>query len=162
MAQHFLTPVVILARGAYSRRLSVEIGRGAHPAAAHTASERQVTEALYGLDISDDEIASILRAVYEMDRADRRSVRLSANRALTVAFTSVREDDLAERSTVGCEPSTIYRRNEDGEVFEQVIARSYSARTQIMRRACPHGVYQSGWSRAQVLLAARRAGRVLP
>jgi hypothetical protein len=162
MAQHFLTPVVILSRIAYSRRLSAETDRGVHPATAHGAAEQQVADALTGLDVSGGEIASVLRAVYEMERADRRGVRLSATRALDIAFFASREDDLAERSTVGCEPSTIYRRGEDGERVEQVIGRAFSARTPIMRRACPHGVYQPGWSRAQVISAARRAGRVLP
>lgn len=162
MVQHFLTPVVALARAAYTRQRSTEIDRGVAPATAHATAERSVSDALHGLDIDSSEIASILRAVYEMERADRRGVRLSATRALTIAFAVTREDDLAQPSTVGCEPSAIVRRGEDGERFEQVLARVFQARTPIMRRACPMGVYQPGWSRAQVLLAARRAGRVLP
>lgn len=162
MAQHFLTPVVVLARGAYARRLSAETDRGTHARSAHAAAESQVADALADLDVDGSEITSVLRAVYEMERADRRGVRLSATRALDIAFTAGREDDLASTSSVGHEPSTIYRRGEDGERYEQVIGRAFSARTPIMRRACPHGVYQSGWSRTQVLSAARRAGRVLP
>lgn len=162
MAQHFLTPLVIRARIAYTRRCATEIERGAHPLNAYAAAERQITEALDALDIDGGEIAAILRAVNEMERADRRGVRLPAGRALDIAFAFAREDDLAFTSSVGHEPATIYRRGEDGERVEQTLGRAYSARTPIMRRACPHGVYQPGWSRAQVLLAARCAGRVLP
>ena len=162
MAQHFLTPVVVLARIAYTRRLSAERERGTDRATAHSRAEQQVSDALTDLGVDGGEIGSILRAVYEMERADLRGIRLGANRALDIAFSATHADDLADPSTVGCEPSTIYRRGEDGERIAQTLGRAYSARTPIMRRACPHGVYQPGWSRDRVLLAARRAGRVLP
>lgn len=162
MAQHFLTPVAILVRIAYTRRLDMELDRGAHRYTAHAAAKGQVSDALSALDVDSTEIATIMRAVYEMNRAERSGRNLSANRAISIAIYAAREDDLAHPSTVGLDPSTIYRRDEDGEGFEVVLKNGYSARTPIMRRACPHGVYQPGWSRAQVLLAARRAGRVLP
>lgn len=159
MAQHFLTPVAILVRIAYTRRLDMELDRGANRYTAHAAAKGQVSDALSALDVDSTEITTVLRAVYEMNRAERAGHNLSANRAISIAIYAAREDDLAHPSTVGLEPSTIYLRDEG---FEVVLKNGYSARTPIMRRACPHGVYQPGWSRAQVLLAARRAGRVLP
>jgi len=161
MAQHFLTPVAILVRIAYTRRMDMELDRGVHHYAAHAAAKGQVSDALSALDVDSTEIATVLRAVYEMNRAERAGCNLSANRAISIAIYAAREDDLAHPSTVGLE-STIYRRDEDGVSYEVVLKNGYSARTPIMRRACPHGAYQPGWSRAQVLLAARRAGRVLP
>lgn len=165
---HFLAPIVALARAAYARRYAQEIGRGADPRAAHERAAQQVSDALSALDIDGSEISAILRAVYEMERADRRGVRLGVNRALTIAFSAVREDALSSPSSVGFSPVEIYRRgelSENGEVGPSQIERlpvGFAARTPIMRRACPTGAYQSGWSRGRVLAEAARAGRVLP
>ena len=163
MAQHFLTPILALSYAAYDRRRLMEMERRGLPVwEARREAEVQIVHGLDGLDVDSGDVAAILRAIYEIDRAARSGIHLGANRALDIAFAAAREDDLASTSSVGHEPTTIYRRGGDGERVEQTLGRAYSARTPIMRSACPHGVYQPGWSRAQVLLAARRAGQVLP
>lgn len=163
MAQHFLTPILALSYAAYDRRRSMEMERRGLPVwEARREAEVQIVHGLAGLDVDGGDVAAILRAIYEIDRAARRGIHLGANRALDIAFAATREDDLASTSSVGHEPATIYRRGEDGERVEQVLGRAYSARTPIMRRACPHGAYQPGWSRERVLNTAGRAGRVLP